>query len=182
LVLIVIAFTAGVLAPAWNEYERNTERVLKFRDQIDRYAQLGRQQSQLQRQIKRLKQQSKNNKRQFVEGAAPALAAAALQQRLRDLMERNGGRLISTQTLNVKDNEAFPMVSVKAHISAPIEAIRDLLYSLETGQPHLVVDNLLIQAKRSSRQRRSSRIRGAPVQTSLDVQFILSGYVNGFDT
>lgn len=179
LVIVLIGVAVCAIAPAWNTYHDNAERILKAREHIVRYRQLSEQQSQLEKQIRRFEQQTKANKRKFVPGTAPAVAAAAIQQRVRELLEGTDGRLTSTQTLKIDNTEAFPRVAIKAEVNAPIETLSTLFYRLETGEPYLFVDELSIQSKGAARRRRANR--AAEADLALDAQFALSGYVSGFE-
>ena len=86
------------------------------------------------------------DRRGFLEEKSHALAAADLQRLLGSLAEETGGRLVSTQVLAATGNDGiFPEVTVKAHLLGNTATLQRLLYRFVSGEPVLVMDNLLVQ-------------------------------------
>ena len=87
----------------------------------------------------------------FLEQKPRDLAAADLQRQLSLLIDAAGGSLVSTQVLpNKEEEDIFPAITMKMHMRGTIESLRQILYTFDTGQPLLFLDNLLIQKRRRS--------------------------------
>jgi general secretion pathway protein M len=105
-----------------------------------------------------------------------ALAAAELQDRVKNVVEDAGGSLRSAQSLKVEAVEAVAGVrraGLKVRFTADTESLAAILYELETGEPFLFVDALSIREPRRQRRRRDEP-EEAP---QLDVVVDLYGYV-----
>jgi len=109
---------------------------------------------------------------------ATALAAAELQSLVKGLIERSGGGLVSTQPLVDSGADAVGevpgSVRLRVRMRGDMESLRDVLHSLESSMPLLVLDNVSIVKARQVRRR-----RGSDNQGPLQVNFDLTGFVQG---
>lgn len=108
----------------------------------------------------------------YLSGATNALAAAELQDRVKDTVQAHGGQLRSVQILPAKTDGAFTRVSVRVQLSANMESFHRILYSVEAGKPFVFVDNLDIRNRRATR--RAALKEMDPV---LMIRFDLLGYL-----
>ena len=107
----------------------------------------------------------------YLQGASEALVSADLQNRVKTVVQGNGGVLNSTQILDATSEEGFRRVAVRVRMSGGSEALYKVLYALETERPFLFVDNIDINA-------RSMRAREGQAETiELMVSFDLFGYM-----
>lgn len=107
----------------------------------------------------------------YLQGASEALVSADLQNRVKTVVQDNGGVLNSTQILDSASEEGFRRVAVRVRMSGGSEALYKVLYVLETERPFLFLDNIDINA-------RSVRAReGQPETIELMVSFDLFGYM-----
>jgi general secretion pathway protein M len=107
----------------------------------------------------------------FLKSASPALAAAELQEQATIILDQNGGKLNSIQILPHKDDGAYRQVSVNLQLTAPLSAIKSMLYALESVRPYLFVDNFAIRAPFNLAARNDTS-----TEPDLIVQFDLTGY------
>jgi general secretion pathway protein M len=108
----------------------------------------------------------------YLSGTTNALAAADLQDRVKDAVEANGGQLRSIQILPEKADGAFTRVSVRVQLTANMAGFHRILYSLESGKPFIFVDNLDVRNRRARR-----RAALQDVDPVLTVRFDLLGYL-----
>jgi general secretion pathway protein M len=107
----------------------------------------------------------------YLQGASEALVSADLQNRVKTVVQGNGGVLNSTQILDATSEEGFRRVAVRVRMSGGSEALYKVLHALETERPFLFVDNIDINA-------RSMRAREGQAETiELMVSFDLFGYM-----
>lgn len=138
--------------------------------QIARYRLLADGQEALQAELALLRRRSPAAT-YYVAGDTPALASAKMQQYLKQVVERNGGELISTQIVTTNDESETASSSLKVHLRANIESTTQIVYQLESGRPLLFIDDLAISARRAR-----GTTAGAPPIISLDLSFELTGY------
>jgi len=171
LVLLLVAAGAAAV-PAWRVFERNREAIAQQRDHAERFARLAAELEALRRHVAEL-EQGRQLGRYTLDQGSPALAAASLQERLKQAVTDNGGKLTTTQVLPPVTAGRLRRITVNARMAVTVEALQRILYEMESGVPSLVVDNLVVLA-RSRRARRGSD-DAAPV---LDVRFDLSGFMS----
>ena len=116
-----------------------SENIQRKENQVARYRQLAESQGSLQQELAQLKRSSPGAT-YYVAGETPALASARMQQYLKQIVERNGGELISTQILSQKDPDSANSTSLKVHLTAGLNASWQILYALESGRPMLFLD------------------------------------------
>jgi general secretion pathway protein M len=170
LVAVLVALEL-VVAPVWRTYFGNRQSIGQYRDDIERFSRLATQAEGLEEALGKL-QQSDTLSRFVLDEESETRAAAALQERLKQVVTGSGGSLTSTQVLPAEQREGFNRITVNVRMAVSTEALQGVLYELESGLPYLMVDQVLIL----SRGRRNRR-RVAPVTDVLDVRFNLTGYM-----
>ena len=148
-------------------------------DQIGRYQALEAQGPQLKARLDSLHREVESAS-YYVDAETPALAAAALQSRVKQAVEGAGGTLTSTQSLPLEEEGSAERVAILVRMSGDVDALLRVLYALEGEPPLLFVDNLTVRNKRRPTRRRRGR---QPVVDStgysLDISFELAGYLRG---
>lgn len=100
-----------------------------------------------------------------------SLAGAALQNRIRLMVESQGGELRSTQILPAAAEGDLRRIGVRAQFAAATESLQGILYGLESRMPFLFLDNV------SLRRRAGQRINAQPEEERLDVTMDVFGYM-----
>ena len=100
------------------------------------------------------------------------MAAAALQERVKSVVTRSGGKLSSTQVLPADSEQGFKRIVVNVRMAVSIDALQRVLYELENDLPYLLTDNVIVLS-RGARKRRQPT---TPVN-ALDVRFNLVGFM-----
>lgn len=107
----------------------------------------------------------------YLQGASEALVSADLQNRVKTVVQANGGVLNSTQILDATSEEGFRRLAVRVRMSGGSEALYKVLYALGTERPFLFIDNIDINA-------RTIRLREGQGETiELMVSFDLFGFM-----
>ena len=137
--LLLIAAMAGVL---WG-FDRIQDREI---------AALGAEQQRLtalllavrgQKQLAQARQQLEalgEDRESLLPGDTPILAGAALQNRLTEAIESDGGRVESMLLLPTEPEAALERISVRFVAVMDMTQLQRLLFALETGQPLLFVE------------------------------------------
>lgn len=171
LLLMAAASTWLLCYPLVSVYVSQSQLIERKENQLVRFRQLAENQESLDQELALLKRRSPTAA-YYVAGETPALASARMQQYLKQIVERNGGELISTQILSQDDTDAANSTSLKVRLTANLNASWQILYALESGRPMLFLDNLVISARRV----RGTSVDAAPI-VSLDLNFDVTGYL-----
>jgi general secretion pathway protein M len=156
---------------AWREAESTIEQAQTL---LQRYRALAEQRVQLAERVS-AQEDLAASASGYLSGPSDALAAAALQDRVKSVIEGAEGELRSTQILPAKALESGVPVrrtALRIQFAVSVEGLQEVLYELETGEPYLFIDDLNI------REQRVRRRRNAPdPEPMLDVSIEVSGYV-----
>jgi general secretion pathway protein M len=110
--------------------------------------------------------------RNFLAGDSPALAAATLQQVIKDAITDAGGSVVSAQVLAPAAEKHLQRIALKLRMTGDIGAMQRSLYAIESVRPLMFVDSLDITSSRK-RARRGKTVDGSvPLRATLEI----SGY------
>ncbi len=168
LVTVLVLAAAAVAMPLWLLNRRYDVALEDATTRLQRYARIAGMREGLQK--KAIEVNALGKTPHFLKSASPALAAAELQEQARVVLEANGGKLNSIQILPPKDEGAYRQVSVSMQLSAPLSAVKAMLYALESARPYLFIDNFSVRSPVSFAG------RDAAAEPDLVVQFDLTGY------
>jgi len=165
-----------IVAPAIHQRMAFRDRLDDLRFHYARYATVLKNVDSIGPELDSLRAATSGNNG-FLNDKAAALAAADLQNYLQELIKARGGILISTQILPETGKEIFPAVTVKVQMRCGIEALRDLLLDLETGQLYVQIHNLFLQGQYQPAARNIRRRQPVPDAGKIEVRFDLSAYI-----
>ena len=166
--LVTLIFVVAVV-PVWRIYAADRETIPEYQAQIERFSRIAAKREALEAAVARL-ETARQQTISLLPERTETLAAAALQQRVKAAVSRSGGRLISSQVLPVSSEEAFSRIGIGIRASASIDSLREILHALESAEPHVVIDNLAVLARRVRSNKRKRN-----VESNLDVRFNLYG-------
>jgi general secretion pathway protein M len=170
LVLVLLAGHGLVLGPLLAEWRANAARIDQARELTLRYHAVAALCPELERRLEQLGA-ADADAWVYLEGASDALAAAALQDRVRELVAAAGGELRSTQILPAGDDDGLRRIALRVQLAVDAAALQAVLHELETGRPLLFLDNLVLRA-------RQARGRGAVEDDgTIDLALDLYGYL-----
>ncbi len=81
----------------------------------------------------------------LLEGGNSALAAAAMQSLVKELVERHSGQLRSAQTLASSSANGLEKIQVEYELSLPLGSLKGATYELESKAPYLFLDSVEIR-------------------------------------
>lgn len=114
---------------------------------------------------------------QFLDGGTPALAAAALQASLKEMIGTAGGNVASSQSTPPKEEQGFTRIGVRTVLTGSIDTLRDLLYVVETARPFLLIGHLNITPRRSGMVSMRNNAAANKQQGLLTVDIEVYGYM-----
>ncbi len=115
---------------------------------LQKYMTLIAQKPELEKQLASLKETRKAEDSKLIEGQTISLAAASLQDIVKETVTRNGATITSERVGKTEDLGKFKVVSVSVDANVPdTRILRDILYSLETRTPYLIIKDLDIRVR-----------------------------------
>jgi general secretion pathway protein M len=171
LLVALIVLVAGLGWVVRGQLALGAQQIEERRDQVARLTRLTARLETMRGQVASLEAGSWWTPL-VLDAPSDRLATADLQQRLKSILTRSGGTLTSARVLEPEDAGRFRQVGLDARVGASVQGLRDTLYELESGSPLLVVDDVVIVARRKSRRTRRN-VRVPP----LDVRFRVVGYM-----
>jgi general secretion pathway protein M len=145
LVAALLVAGAIVALPLWLAHRHYDEALEDMGRRLERYERMMAARPMLEEKLEAVR--AMNSKRFFLKASAASLSAAEVQERVRQLVEGGGGRLISVQVGQPRDEGRFRQVSVTVQFNANIMALRRILLTAETAEPYMFVDALTVRSQ-----------------------------------
>lgn len=169
LTLVLVAAGLAVATPVWLLHQRYDTAMEDAKTRLERYSKIAGMREGLQQKVAEVK--ALDATRHYLRSASPALAAAELQELVKSVLDANGGKLNSIQILPHKDEGLYRQVTVSLQLTAPLSALKAMLYKLESARPYLFIDNFSIRSFPGFAPRTTPA-----VEPELTIQFDLTGY------
>jgi general secretion pathway protein M len=154
-----------------------SEEIGELSVQLGRYQRVAAQRNDYENLLQEL-QDRKSDQNLFLEGTDFNEAAAGMSERLSQMISiqaEDSCQIVSRQPVRPRVQERFEKVTVNVRMRCGIEDLKKVLYSLETGVPLIIADEVTI-IKPRSRQRRVN-IQQPQTGELLDIRFNMSGYL-----
>ena len=172
LVAAVLLGLAAIVIPAWMLHRHYDTAIDDLADRLSRYQRIAATRPQVLASIEAMR--ARDPRKFYLKAATAPLAAAEMQDLAKNLIEANGGKVITAQVQAPKEEGRYRQVSVNMQFTANILALRRILNGLETGQPTLFADNVVM------RTQVASTYKPAPGgEPEIFVQFDVVGYTLG---
>ena len=168
-VLLVAMFL--LVEPVWLKYVENDEEIAGLNDRLSRFQRIAKEREGLEAGLDKflVDYQSKGF---FLQGDTAGLAVAELQTVVRQIVDRAGARLISTQSVGGL-NSVDHSVKVRIKTEGELSEIKEILDAVESSPLVLLMDKVSILKNR--RKRFSVRGGHKPLQLNFDMTAFVSG-------
>jgi len=110
----------------------------------------------------------------FIEQTSTSLANAALQKRITDIVAHAGGDLNSIQVLPIQEENDLLRVAVKIRLYGNMEMLRNILYTINTEKPLMIINSLNVVP---SAKRRNPRTRQMESTPNVIINLEVAGYM-----
>lgn len=148
-----LGFLAGAMAllavlvavPLWLAHRHYDEALDDMDRRLTRYERLAAARPALERKLAAVR--AIDSRRYFLRASAASLASAEMQERVRQFVEAAGGRIISVQVGQPRDEGRFRQVTVTLQLNANTQALRKILLTMESSEPYVFVDSLMVRAQ-----------------------------------
>jgi len=160
---------AVVALPLWLAHQHYDDALEDIDKRLVRYERLAASRGQLEQKLEGVR--ALGSRKYFLKASAASLSAAEVQDRVRQFIESAGGRVISVQMGTARDEGKFKQVPVTVQANANILVTRRILHALETNEPYLFVDSLVVRTQVPPGH------KPAPgFEPEMFIQFDVSGY------
>lgn len=163
-----------IVQPIVAKHREYRDAIAQDQDQLQRYRQIAANRPHLQARREQLLQDP-ISQGAYLSGESEALVAANLQNRIKTIIEANGGSLASTQILQSGDEDGFRLVTVRVRMTADNDAASRTFYALEADPPYLFIDNIDISSRQARRRRRNQSETTENVE--LNINYDVYGYM-----
>jgi general secretion pathway protein M len=144
--------------------------------QLGRFQRVAAQRELVESQLQAL-QGRRSESNLFLEEGDFNEAAAGMSERLNQMVSAQAEgscQIVSRQPVRARVVERFEKVTVNVRMRCPTEDLMRVLYSLETGVPMIIAEELTIIKPRARRRVRNQVVSA---DEALDVRFNMSGYL-----
>lgn len=154
-----------------------SEEISGLSEQLGRFEQVAAKRDVYETMLQEL-QSRRADESLFLEGDDFNEAAAGMSEQLNQMIRtqtEDTCQIVSRQPVRPRVEERFQRVTVNARMRCGIEDMTKILYSLETGVPMIMAEELTVIKPRT--RRRSSGGQPVPEVTLLDIRFNMAGYL-----
>ena len=152
-----------------------SEEISALSDQLGRFERVAAQRDHYEGLLQEL-QARRSDDSLFLEGGDFNEAAAGMSEQLNRMIQTQSEadcQIVSRQPVRPRVEERFQKVVVNARMRCGIEDLKKIVYSLETGVPMIMAEELTVIKPRARR----TRANAAPEPTVLDIRFNMAGYL-----
>lgn len=149
--LLIGIIIAAILVPAVLLHQRYDDNIAKLARQVNSQTAFNTLRPRLTEKLALLK--TRDVKKLFLKGTSSALALAELQETVRATIDTNGGRVMNSSSVQgsvPKDDGPYRQVAATFTLNTNNANLRRVLYALETREPYLFIDSVVIQPQISS--------------------------------
>ena len=168
---LLIAVVMPLVSMGFDYYEQKNN--LMFR--LQRQQTIIARKQQVADNLQSLSQQFEEQN-YFSSSNTEALASAELQNIVKNAVTDAAGQLTSTQGLPGKQEKDFIQVAVKVRLTGTIETLANVLRSIETAVPVLIIDQLDVSPVRGVRNVKTNKVEPS---AQLNISFQVVSYMKG---
>jgi len=178
MLFVIAALLVYLLVFHWFilRHSEYAEEIGDLRDQLDRFQTVASQRESLQADLGEIRNSQKDLDL-FLEDPEFDEAAAAMSSSIGGMVRSQAGdtcQIVSRQPVRPKVQERFQKVTVNVRMRCDARDFLKILYTMETGTPLMLVDDLNVIRPRTRRRARGAQ---AAAQGALDIRFNVSGYL-----
>jgi general secretion pathway protein M len=181
LLLLLSAILVLVIYPVWAMNKAYDARISDTLFQIQRYKRIAAQDEQYQLEFSSIKRSQQTDQR-YLQSKTDSLANAELQRRIKQVVAAGQGEIISTQTVQISEEDVLNKVAIRVRMKSTLESLKTILYQIETQKPYLFIDNITLRSRHLTRRRLPKTDEIVEAMRMLDIDFLLVGYIKSGDS
>jgi general secretion pathway protein M len=164
--VVAIAYFA-VVQPVIESRLDQQGQIERLEGSLARYRRIAEQRTSREAELAELKRRAADADG-LLRGANETLMAAAIQNRIKALVDTAHGELKSMQIMPPQADGPLRRITVRGQIAMTMEGAERVFYDLEGSEPALFLDNVGIRSREDARRRRD-RGEDGMLEVHLDV-------------
>jgi general secretion pathway protein M len=142
----------GIVQPVIESRIDQQEEIARLEASLVRYQRIAEQRNSREAELAELKRRAADADG-LLRGTNETLMAAAIQNRIKALVDAAHGELKSMQIMPPQADGPLRRITVRGQIAMTVEAAQRVFYDLEDGEPVLFLDNVGIRSREETRHR-----------------------------
>jgi hypothetical protein len=139
----LVLLLAVVLGPIIWLHHHYDQSIADTSDRLRRYERIAAQAPEYRKSL--VAMDRRDGRRFYLVNTAANLAGAEMQELVKAAIEGNGGRITTSQNTSPREDQRFREIEVNVQFFATTENLQKILLAIETHQPYLIVDNLVVR-------------------------------------
>ena len=176
---LALAILAGTLAilyavlvePLWSSHQNFQQSRIQSTALLAKYQRIGNAVEALEAELAELRI-AQASQAGYFSGDSSALAAAELQNLVKNIVRSAGEELRSTQVLPVRGEAGVTRIAIRVQLPIRMPGLQEVLHALESGIPFIFIDNVDVRRRKTNRRRLDT-----DEADYLDVRFDITGYM-----
>lgn len=161
-----------MVSPLWSLEDSWGEKLARQRQLLVKYRSLTASKDKVVQANQEMKAALARTESQFLAGANAAVAAADLQEILKNLTREHGVQLTSTKIMQPREAGSYLEVPVQVQLTGSVNQLLTVLYHLEHHKKLLFIPELEINAPRWA-----AAGGGKKTEAPLQVNMVISGVI-----
>jgi Type II secretion system (T2SS), protein M subtype b len=151
--VVAVAILIGLFAGLWlmlaqpliGSIFEHRESIAHSQEMLAKYRRLAATKTDIDASLQKLHAAQQSEDR-LLSGASTQLVGAKLQNSLKGVVEASGGALTSIQMLPAVEDGGFQRIAMAITLTATINSLQKIIYTIENQNPYLFIEDLSIQA------------------------------------
>lgn len=174
ILISLVIYQYGYMRISTGLAEISEERDLKL-DLLNKYTSLISERPQIEKELALMREERQADNAKLIEASSLSIASATLQKVVKEIILGSGGTIKSQRINKMEDFGPFKVITVSIDTEIPDAGVLgDILYSIETSTPYIVVKELDVRV-RKARRRRGKQTEQDKLTIKLDLSALSAG-------
>ena len=170
----LVVYQYGYMRISTGLAEISEERDLKL-DLLNKYTSLISERPRIEKELALLREERQADNAKLIDASSLSIASATLQKVVKEIILGSGGTIKSQRINKMEDLGSFKVITVSIDTEIPDAGVLgDILYSIETSTPYIVVKELDVRV-RKARARRGKKAGQDKLTIKLDLSALSAG-------
>ena len=153
----LVVYQYGYMRISTGLAEISEERDLKL-DLLNKYTSLISERPRIEKELALLREERQADNAKLIDASSLSIASATLQKVVKEIILGSGGTIKSQRINKMEDFGSFKVITVSIDTEIPDAGVLgDILYSIETSTPYIVVKELDVRVRKARRRRGKQR-------------------------
>ncbi len=162
---------AVLIEPLWSSHQKFQQSRIQSTALLAKFQRIAHTVEALEVELAAL-QIAQASQAGYFPGDSSSIAAAELQNHVKNIVRSAGEELRSTQVLPVQEEADVTRVAIRVQLPIRMPGLQEVLHTLESGIPFIFIDNVDVRRRKKRRRQLDTN-----EDVYLDVRFDIAGYM-----